>query len=185
MSNTTDILIVGAGLTGLASAIFLKGLGYALRIVDKPPKHDEWGRADGILPRGMEIYDHIVGNQIVDISKKIGLVAMYENGEKLPGYMDNNDPLNDLGVFVERSTTVVAFDIHEDGKGVRSVLEKESGAIEDVDSKYLIGADGGHSFVRRKIGTAFECVVENDEDITIAFVDAIGGPKFADAENFK
>jgi 2-polyprenyl-6-methoxyphenol hydroxylase-like FAD-dependent oxidoreductase len=60
--------------------------------------------------------------------------------------------LADLGVRVELSTELVDF--VQDGTGVDAVLRR-GGGTETVRTRYLVGADGGSSFVRKHLRIAF------------------------------
>ncbi|KAL1692724.1 FAD binding domain-containing protein [Schizophyllum commune] len=51
----TDVLIIGAGPTGLMAATALKRAGVDVRIVDKKPHGVTAGQADGLQPRTLEI----------------------------------------------------------------------------------------------------------------------------------
>ena len=44
-------------ITSLMLATWMAKLGIKTRIVDKRPTKDPWGRADGITPRTLEIFD--------------------------------------------------------------------------------------------------------------------------------
>ena len=62
------------------------------------------------------------------------------------------------GIQVEMSTEL--FDFTQDGEKVHVRLAKGSDdaekAVEELDVKFLIGADGGHSKVRKLLGLKFE-----------------------------
>jgi 2-polyprenyl-6-methoxyphenol hydroxylase-like FAD-dependent oxidoreductase len=59
--------------------------------------------------------------------------------------------LQSLGVTVERGVELVALTQRDDR--VRLTLRHEDGTTERVDILYVIGADGGHSTVRKLVGT--------------------------------
>src|ERR1700730_2551403 len=52
----TDVLIVGAGPTGLVLALWLTRLGVRVRIVDKTPKSGTTSRAIAVQARTLELY---------------------------------------------------------------------------------------------------------------------------------
>ena len=54
-SQHPPVLIVGAGPTGLAAALFLTELGVAVRIVDQAPEPDLMSRALVVNPRSLEL----------------------------------------------------------------------------------------------------------------------------------
>lgn len=67
--------------------------------------------------------------------------------------------LGDLNCHVEFGVELV--DLSQDGECVHAVLRHTSGEIEETNYKYLIGADGAKSTVRKKLG--FNFLGENTE----------------------
>ena len=57
--NETQVLIVGAGPTGLTLAIELARRGVGFRIVEKTPGHPAGSRGKGLQPRTQEIFDDL------------------------------------------------------------------------------------------------------------------------------
>ena len=53
-----DILIVGAGPTGLTAAVELARRGIAARLIEQRPGPSQLSRAVGILQGSMDIFDH-------------------------------------------------------------------------------------------------------------------------------
>jgi len=62
--------------------------------------------------------------------------------------------LNELGVAVERDRQLINFT--ETGTTVRSVIEDNEGSSFELESRYLVGADGAHSIVRKTLNLPFE-----------------------------
>src|SRR5579864_7071304 len=58
-SRETDVLIVGAGPTGLVLAYWLARLGIAVRIIDKTSEAGTTSRALGVQARTLELYDQV------------------------------------------------------------------------------------------------------------------------------
>jgi 2-polyprenyl-6-methoxyphenol hydroxylase-like FAD-dependent oxidoreductase len=75
--------------------------------------------------------------------------------------------LAELGGHVELATELADFT--QDPDGVTATL-LAGGATETVRVKYLVGADGGRSTVRKRLGIAFPG--ETDETTTMLFADA-------------
>ena len=57
--STPSVLIVGAGPTGLALALWLTGLGVRLRIIDRTAEPGTTSRALGVQARTLELYRQI------------------------------------------------------------------------------------------------------------------------------
>ncbi|EAW15299.1 FAD binding domain protein [Aspergillus clavatus NRRL 1] len=55
--NVIDVLIIGAGPSGLSAALWLAQLGINFRIVDKRSDQPRIGQADGLNPKTMEIFE--------------------------------------------------------------------------------------------------------------------------------
>lgn len=62
--------------------------------------------------------------------------------------------MNELGVEVERDRQLTSFT--ETGTTVRSVIEDNEGSSFELESRYLVGADGAHSIVRKTLNLPFE-----------------------------
>ncbi|GFF22616.1 FAD binding domain protein [Aspergillus udagawae] len=56
-NGVTDVLIIGAGPSGLAAALWLAQLQIAFRIIDKRSDQPRIGQADGLNPKTMEIFE--------------------------------------------------------------------------------------------------------------------------------
>ncbi len=172
-----EVLIVGAGPTGLALALGLAKLDVPVRIVDKNPDAVPYSRALGVQARTLEWYRQLgIADRAVEAGvqstavnfwiggKRRAHVAIGVAGEELTpypyvlDYAQNEhermllDVLNSLGVHVERSTELVGFEY--DPSGVRATIKHGHGSTETIDTAYLAGCDGAHSIVREtlKIG---------------------------------
>jgi 2-polyprenyl-6-methoxyphenol hydroxylase-like FAD-dependent oxidoreductase len=55
----TDVLVVGAGPTGLALACDLARRGVAVPIVDRAPEFPRGSRGKGLSPRSLEVFDDL------------------------------------------------------------------------------------------------------------------------------
>ena len=55
----TDVVVVGAGPTGLALACGLRAAGLAVRVLDKAQGPAVTSRALGLQPRGVEVLDRL------------------------------------------------------------------------------------------------------------------------------
>lgn len=176
----TAVLIAGAGPTGLALACDLVRRGVSFRIVDKAERYFAGSRGKGLQPRSLEVLDDFgVVDQIL-ANGRFHLPFRGYVGATVKGDRDiheGREPTPDVpyaspliipqfrveeilralleksGYRVELATELTA--IEQDAEGVTAVL-RHSGADERVRVQYLVGADGGHSFVRHALGVGFE-----------------------------
>ncbi|HKN02016.1 MAG TPA: FAD-dependent monooxygenase [Candidatus Binataceae bacterium] len=83
MANTSPILIVGAGTTGLAMACELARDGAPVRIIDKQSGINPHCRACSIHARTLEIfYDFGIVDEILAQGHKVLGMSEYANGER-------------------------------------------------------------------------------------------------------
>lgn len=61
--------------------------------------------------------------------------------------------INSRGTIIERKTELASFS--QDQDHVTSLLRRPDGSLEKLKTKYLIGADGGRSFVREQLNIPF------------------------------
>jgi 2-polyprenyl-6-methoxyphenol hydroxylase-like FAD-dependent oxidoreductase len=178
LTRDSDVLIAGAGPTGLVLAIWLTRLGVSVRIIDKTAEPGTTSRALAVSARTLELYrqlgmaDPLVlggvkvpGANFWVQGKKVVRLSLERLGEGLTPFpfalifpQDAHERLlverlNGLGVTVERRTTLVRFD--EERECVRATLERDDGSQEICKAVYLAGCDGARSTVREALGTGF------------------------------
>ena len=178
MPETTQVLIVGAGPTGLVLAIWLARFGIALRIVDKTAGPGTTSRALAVQPRTLEFYRTVgLDETVVDRGRHVGAANLWVAGEKQARLVFGNmgagisrfagpvicpqdeherllvDRLAELGVQVERETELLGFE--EAAGSVRARLQRSDGTAETVEAAYIAGCDGAHSIVRETLGIGF------------------------------
>lgn len=176
METDADVLIVGAGPTGLVLALFLTRLGIRVRIVDKTAEPGTTSRALVLHARTLEFYQQIgIANECVERGMKFDAANMWVNGRHVARapFDDLGDAvtrfsfiviypqdaqekllvaqLAALGVTVDRQTEFTSFE-QVDG-GVSARIKSSSGAEEVCRARYLAGCDGAHSRVREVLGT--------------------------------
>ncbi|VTR92234.1 pentachlorophenol monooxygenase : 2-polyprenyl-6-methoxyphenol hydroxylase-like oxidoreductase OS=Singulisphaera acidiphila (strain ATCC BAA-1392 / DSM 18658 / VKM B-2454 / MOB10) GN=Sinac_7191 PE=4 SV=1: FAD_binding_3 [Gemmata massiliana] len=184
-SHSCLVLIAGAGPAGLTLACDLARRGISFRIVDKADRLFIGSRGKGLQPRTLEVFhdldviDDIIaagapfpgfrcyaGEQVVwdrSLAQMIGIrepVATpgvpYPSAWIIPQWRTDevlHNRLIRLGRNVELSTELVAFE--QDADGVTATLVRD-GVQERVRARYLVGTDGGRSFVRKELGVGFE-----------------------------
>src|SRR5213596_3675049 len=78
----TDVLIVGAGLTGLVLALWLARLGVRVRIVDKTAEPGTTSRALAVQARTLELYRQLdLTEAVVARGHRVPAVNLWVKGE--------------------------------------------------------------------------------------------------------
>lgn len=192
----TQVLIVGAGPTGLVLAIWLARQGIAFRIVDKGEGPGATSRALIVHARTLEFYRQLdlaekivrAGIQLDHLDLRVGgrkvgtapLGAFGEDASRYPFLLglpqDDHErllieELTRLGITIERRTGLASFT--QDGAGVTAILHGPKGE-ETVRTAYLAGCDGASSVVRHQIGADFPGGTYA-QVFFVADVDASGG----------
>ncbi|WP_329039998.1 FAD-dependent monooxygenase [Streptomyces sp. NBC_00178] len=179
----TDVLIVGAGPTGLTLACDLARRGVAVRVVDRSPQHPRSSRAKGPNPRSLEVLEDLgIVREVFDAGSAPLPMRKYRDGVPVADtdpYADCaptpdapydrgrliaqwrleeilRDRLLSHGVRVTTGTEVVGLDQDEDGVTV-SYADGSS-----APARYVVGCDGAHSRVRKLLGIPFDG--ETDEE---------------------
>jgi len=174
----TDVLIVGAGPTGLALAMHLIRYGIDFRLVDKKETTTPYSRAIGVQARTLEIYDQVgIADELVSLGWVANRVRLIE-GSEVRGEIDLNKFGEGMSPFpflliVEQGkheallykfirehqhdvmwqTELVKF--AQDGNGVTADLKTADGKLETVEAKFLVGCDGARSLVRHLLNIEF------------------------------
>ncbi len=82
-NRDTDVLIIGAGPTGLVLALWLTHLGVRVRIVDKTAGPGTTSRALAVQARTLELYSQIgLADEVVKRGRKVTAVNLWVEGKK-------------------------------------------------------------------------------------------------------
>ncbi|HVE48849.1 MAG TPA: FAD-dependent monooxygenase [Casimicrobiaceae bacterium] len=174
----TDVLIVGAGPTGLMLANELGRRGVRAIIVDRHSGPAQQTRAMAVQARTLEIYRKLgVAERAIELGKRATGANMWargrrmarlrlgEIGEGLSPYpyvlmlgQDDNEAilgarLADWDMAVQWNTELIAMKQHPDH--VEATLRQQDGTRRTVDAAYVAGCDGARSAVREMSGIAF------------------------------
>lgn len=186
MKNSTppdaqfDVLVVGAGPSGLLLACELLDRGVRVRIIDALPEPMRVPRALSIYPRAFDILeDRGLADEVLDVSGTIRTLSYFSDRNHLasfrlpaehaprvlPQYETERiltEKLELLGGKVERGLRLLALEgVDYSGRieatsGVTAVLETADGTLERVFAPFVVGADGAGSAVRGQLGIGFE-----------------------------
>jgi 2-polyprenyl-6-methoxyphenol hydroxylase-like FAD-dependent oxidoreductase len=170
-----DVLVVGAGPTGLMAACELRRHGLSVRVIDAAATPTTLSKAIALHARTLEILEDMrLVDEVVDAGLKVGGVTVIANGETLVaadmGELPTRYPyllcipqsdteailakkLVSQDVAIERDCKLVSFT--QDGTGVTATIATKSGE-QKVRAAWLVGADGAHSTVRRQLEIPFE-----------------------------
>ena len=180
----TDVLIVGAGPTGLVLALWLMRLGVRVRIIDKTVEPGTTSRALAVQARTLELYNQVgLADAVIARGRKMIAVNLWVAGKKaaraLFGDMGAGlspfpyalifpqdeherlliDRLEEVGVQVERQTELLSFE--DAGDRVLGRLKRAGGTPETCEAAYIAGCDGAHSRVREALQIGFPGGVYN------------------------
>jgi len=178
VSRDTDVLIVGAGPTGLVLALWLTRLGVRTRVIDKTEEAGTTSRALAVQARTLELYRQLgLAEALVDRGRKAVAVNLWVAGRRVArarfGDMGQGisrypyvlifaqdeherlliDHLAHAGVLVERRTELVGFE-ETNGRAVAR-LKRSDGSLETCSAGYIAGCDGAHSTVRETLAVGF------------------------------
>jgi len=174
-----SVLIIGAGPTGLALALWLTKQNIKVRIIDKSVGHGETSRAMVVHARTLELYRQLdlaeavvsAGNQNPSINiwargKHRAQIVFADAGADVTPYpfitvypQDQHEKLlveklSAMGVTVERKTELIAF--QDEGDFVTARLCLPDGSVSTIQTQFLAGCDGARSVVRQQLGTEFK-----------------------------
>ncbi|MFO0823801.1 MAG: FAD-dependent monooxygenase [Gemmataceae bacterium] len=175
MSSELPVLIIGAGPTGLMLAGELTRYGVKCRLIEKRAKPQDTSRAVAIQARTLEIFSYLgILDQFYPRGTVYHGMSAYNGKSRLAHItfdeLDSPYPfilgvpqcetedilikrLAGMGLSPEWATEMTGFT--QDDAGVTVGLKKADGTPETVRCRWVIGADGAHSPVRKGAGLTF------------------------------
>lgn len=173
-----DVLVIGAGPTGLMLANQLVTRDVRVLIVDKHSGPAQQTRAMAVHARTLEIYSKLgIAEQSLALGRRGNGANMWTAGKRMAriplgdigktlspfpyvlmlGQDDNErilgERLNQQGVSVQWNTELIALSQMADG--VDATLQLPDGSQRNISAAYIAGCDGGHSAVREFCGIKF------------------------------
>jgi len=172
-SAKAPLMIIGAGPTGLAAALFLARRGVPVRIVDAATQPTTTSKALLVNPRSLEMLkDTGVAARIIAEGWAVQGMAMHRRNREvvsvdLQGELPQlpiglaqarteallNEALEALGVHVERGLSLQT--LQQDAQQVTLTLQQADGSTQMVQAPLVFGADGARSVVRHALGVDF------------------------------
>jgi 2-polyprenyl-6-methoxyphenol hydroxylase-like FAD-dependent oxidoreductase len=174
-SNSVAVAVVGAGPVGLTAAAELTRHGISVRIVERREDAVAHSQAAVIHVRTQEVFEAMgAAERIVPCGFPLDYVSLHAFGKLLGGIrmrgVDGPYPgprvigqrqielllaehLTALGTAIDRSANVTG--IAESTDGFVVTLTRPDGTNESFHANYVIGCDGGRSFVRERFGIGF------------------------------
>jgi 2-polyprenyl-6-methoxyphenol hydroxylase-like FAD-dependent oxidoreductase len=181
-----DILVVGAGPTGLTMAAVLARFGVRARLIDRaldPP--EDRSRAIVLQARTLELFENlgIVDNVLeaglmVDAANVFTRDGRHGSIRIRPEWIDSaygrfvtlpqdeterilGELVVSSGVSIERGVELIALEPAE--AATTAVLRHQAGRVERMTASWIVGCDGAHSAVRQLAGLPFDGSTYRDE----------------------
>ncbi|MEA3020137.1 MAG: hypothetical protein QOI47_1661 [Actinomycetota bacterium] len=176
----TDVVICGAGPAGLTLAIELARRGVDFRLVEMLEQPFRGSRGKGTQPRTQEVFEDlgildrivsVVGRSVLPVrryaadgsftdvqmggTEQPSPAEPYRSAIVSPQFVTEpamRERLAELGRHAEFGREVKGFE--QDAEGLTVRIAGADGE-ETVRARFLVGADGGHSFVRHALDVGF------------------------------
>ncbi|KAF4508044.1 hypothetical protein G6O67_004477 [Ophiocordyceps sinensis] len=224
--TNVDVLIIGAGPSGLALANWLRNCDINVLLIDKKPGPTARGQAEGLKSTTVEMLESFgIGHDIASESWRLEEIAIWgqkNGGDTVAGGIAREqvmqDKVEELGkpretmlqqsrvehhmlqnlssssnIKIQWSTAPVSLDIStseaeypvavalartgEDGLHGPNPNAHVHGGIQELRTRYVVGSDGAHSWLRSQLGVTLEGDVT---DSVFGVVDMVPKSNFPD-----
>lgn len=174
----TEVLIIGAGPTGLMAASQLSRLDIDFIIIDKKDGPTQESRAIGVTPRSLEIYQQMgIADEVLETGVPINGVLAWSNGKKKAEVQFDalGRGLTDfhfLYAFEQSKNEELLYKYIKSNNGnvfwnteLKSLAQSKEkveatvsigGNTHSIECTYLIGCDGAKSLVRQQLKFQFK-----------------------------
>jgi 2-polyprenyl-6-methoxyphenol hydroxylase-like FAD-dependent oxidoreductase len=172
-----DVLIIGAGPTGLFMAAEVARHGLSCRLIEKTLVPSEKSRALVIQPRTLEIFQHVgiiepflkegravKSMHLMSLDKELAHLHFSELDTAFPFVLSLEQSKTEQiltqvalsrGVTLERG--VEFLDLQKTKEGARITCNHiQKGVEEIIEARFVVGCDGAHSAVRKTLQIPFK-----------------------------
>lgn len=174
-----DVLVIGAGPTGLMASYLLRRCGIDVRVIDKRTEPSSESRAGVMSSRSVELFaslglaDRVFAHGVPNSDFDIFVGGKLAGGFHFDQARADDTPfrfitmipqagteavlieaLTDAGLAVDRGVEAKSF--HDEGDAVLVDASHADGSPVTFRARYLLGADGAHSLVRHQLDLSFE-----------------------------
>src|SRR5574341_521203 len=184
-NSDLDILVVGAGPTGLAMAVEAARNGLRCRIVDKAPEPSDRSKAHVVQASTLQVFDAMgfaIVREAIDCGQPMRSINAYadscliaqmrfdglDSPYPFPLILEQSQTerilgkhLEGLGLKVERQVELIDFKQDEDC--VTAIIRHSGGYKEVLRASWLVGCDGAHSVIRHILDLPFEGAPYDEE----------------------
>ena len=201
----TEVLVVGAGPTGLMAGLVLHRRGAESLVIDAKSGPTRESRAIVVQARSMELYDQLgLADQVLAGANPAGRLRIAPDAATADGADEDSDgadfaaaqagwtPFPGAQIFEQsRNEELLARTLAEEGRPVRwghrlvsledrgdhveALIEGPEGPLR-IRARYLVGADGASSPVRHQLGLPFEGVTDEATFCVADLHGAVGVP---------
>lgn len=178
-ATALDVLIAGAGPTGLMLALELLAQGMRVRLIDAAPERSPHSRALAVQARTLELLAaHRLADPLVARGRRTAGARLFVGGREAVdvrlGDVGAEDTRFPFVLFVSQAETCALLEeevvrrggrverplrltgFAEQESGVLATLADGAGREEKVQARFLAGCDGAHSAVRKAAGIGFQ-----------------------------